>query len=165
MMRRFVSITIAALISSAAPTAAQTYQGPTALLVNPKSNIKSLPDFVAWGVKSANPLTFSSEGANSAGHAFGEKLAAKLGIKVVHVPYRGSPLAIVDLIAGAIDFAALPVYSAAGQIRGGLVTPLALAAKQRLPDFPDLPTFAELGYPEFVNAAPVGRAIQQARRN
>jgi tripartite-type tricarboxylate transporter receptor subunit TctC len=162
-MRRFIPLAIAACISSFSPAAAQSYQGPTVLLVDPKSNIKSLADFIARARQSGQSLTFASEGANGAGHMFGIKFAEKLGITVLHVPYRGPALAIVDLVAGRLDFAALPVYAAAGQIRGGLLTPLALAAKQRLPDFPELPTFAESGYPEFAGGSFRGRPRAEAR--
>jgi tripartite-type tricarboxylate transporter receptor subunit TctC len=147
-------LAVVAIAGAAGPAAAQAYVGPVVLLVNPKAGIKTLADLVAAGHKSARPLTFASDGANSSGHRLTEKFAAEAGIKVQHVPYRGPTQAIVDLIAGVTDFAALPAFSVVGQIRGGLLVALALAAKERLPQFPDLPTFAESGYPAFVGATP-----------
>jgi tripartite-type tricarboxylate transporter receptor subunit TctC len=143
-----------ATVSAAVPAAAQTYLGPTVLLVNPKSNIKTLVDFIAWGRQSPAPLTYASEGAGSAGQMFGEAFTQKLGIKAVHVPYRGPPLALADLIAGFVNFGTLPVYAAAGPMRAGLLTPVALVARERLSAFPEVPTCAKSGYPEFVGASP-----------
>jgi tripartite-type tricarboxylate transporter receptor subunit TctC len=156
-MMRLSTIAIVPLTLACATPAFAQFEGPTVLLVSPGRNVSSLAEFIAAAKKSSAPLTFASEGANSDGQKVAETFASKIGFPVVHVPYRGVALAVVDLVAGRIDFGALPVFAAAGQIRGGLLTPLALAAKQRLPDFPDLPTFAELGYPEFVAVVIPGR--------
>jgi tripartite-type tricarboxylate transporter receptor subunit TctC len=122
---------------------------PVVLSVNPKSGIRTLEDFIARG-KGGKPLTYASSGVGSNGHLFAESLAQKLGIKVEHVPYKGAAQGLMDLVGGHIAFAAQTLTSTAGQIRGGTLTPLILTSADRLPDFPDVPTFKELGYPEFV---------------
>jgi tripartite-type tricarboxylate transporter receptor subunit TctC len=122
---------------------------PVVLSVNPKSGIRTLDDFIARG-KGGKPLTYASSGVGSNGHLFAESLAQKLGIKVEHVPYKGAAQGLMDLVGGHIAFAAQTLTSTAGQIRGGTLTPLILTSADRLPDFPDVPTFKELGYPEFV---------------
>ena len=122
---------------------------PVVLSVNSKSPIKSLADFVGYGKKSGKPLTYSSSGVGSSGHLFGETFARKVGIKVEHVPYKGAAQGLLDLVGGHIEWSAQTVTSSAGQIRGGTLRGIALTSKQRMPDYPDTPTFAELGHPEF----------------
>jgi len=122
---------------------------PIVLSVNAKSPIRTLADFVAHGKTSAKPLTYSSSGVGSTGHLFGESFANKVGIKVEHVPYKGAALGLMDLVGGHITWSAQTVTSTAGQMRGGTLRGLAVTAKQRLAEWPDLPTFTELGHPEF----------------
>ena len=122
---------------------------PIVLSVNAKSGMKTLADFVAFGKKSGKPLTYSSSGVGSSGHLFGETFANKVGIKVEHVPYKGASQGLLDLVGGHIVWSAQTVTSSAGQIRGGTLRGLGVTAKQRMADYPDVPTFAELGHPEF----------------
>ena len=124
---------------------------PVVLSVNSKSPIKSLADFVAFGKKSGKPMTYSSSGVGSSGHLFGETFGHKVGIKVEHVPYKGAAQGLLDLVGGHIIWSAQTVTSSAGQIRGGTLRGLAVTAKQRMTDYPDMPTFAELGHPEFTS--------------
>ena len=125
---------------------------PIVLSVNAKSAIKTLADFIAYGKKSGKPLTYSSSGVGSSGHLFGETFGSKVGIKVEHVPYKGAAQGLLDLVGGHITFSAQTVTSSAGQIRGGTLRGIAVTAKQRMADYPDMPTFAELGHPEFNSA-------------
>jgi tripartite-type tricarboxylate transporter receptor subunit TctC len=122
---------------------------PIVLSVNAKSKIKTLDDFIAYGKSSKIPLTYSSSGVGSTGHLFGESFANKVGIKVEHVPYKGAALGLIDLVGGHIVWSAQTVTSTAGQMRGGTLRGIAVTAKQRLADWPELPTFPELGHPEF----------------
>jgi tripartite-type tricarboxylate transporter receptor subunit TctC len=122
---------------------------PIVLSVNAKSPIKTLDEFIAFGKKSAKPLTYSSSGVGSSGHLFGETLARKVGIKVEHVPYKGASQGLLDLVGGHIVWSAQTVTSSAGQIRAGTLRGIAVTAKQRMQDYPDMPTFTEIGHPEF----------------
>jgi tripartite-type tricarboxylate transporter receptor subunit TctC len=122
---------------------------PVVLSVNAKSPIKSLADFIAYGKKSGKPLTYSSSGVGSSGHLFGETFANKVGIQVEHVPYKGAAQGLLDLVGGHITFSAQTVTSTSGQIRAGTLRGIAVTAKQRMADYPDVPTFPELGHPEF----------------
>jgi tripartite-type tricarboxylate transporter receptor subunit TctC len=122
---------------------------PVVLSVNSKSPIKSLADFVNHGKKTGKPMTYSSSGVGSSGHLFGETFGRKVGIKVEHVPYKGAAQGLLDLVGGHIMWSAQTVTSSAGQIRGGNLRGIALTSKQRMPDYPDMPTFAELGHAEF----------------
>ena len=74
--------------------------------------------------------------------SFGHEANLKFEI----IPYKGAAQSLIDVVANHIDFATPTVTSAAGQIRGGTVTPLAVSTEQRMPDYPDVPTFKELGY-------------------
>jgi tripartite-type tricarboxylate transporter receptor subunit TctC len=125
---------------------------PIVLSVNAKSKIKMLADFIAAGKKATKPLTFSSSGVGSAGHLFGEMLGQKFGLNLEHVPYKGASQGLMDLVGGHIVFSAQTVTSTAGQMRGGTLRGVAVTSKERIKDFPDLPTFAELGYPEFTSS-------------
>src|SRR5687767_11503295 len=125
-----LAVALAAACTSV-PAAAQP-SGPVVLLVNPKSGVKSLADFVAWGKRSARPLAYSSSGLNSDGHRLAEAFAKKIGINVAHIPYRAASQGILDLLGGHIDFTAVNVIAATGQVHGGLLTAVAIAAKQRV---------------------------------
>ena len=119
---------------------------PIVFVVSPKSDVRTLKDFVAKSRASAKPLSYGTSGLSSVGQMVAQsfELAAKLKFEVI--PYKGAAQSLLDVIANHIDFATPTVTSAAGQIRGGTVVPLAMAADRRMPDYPDLPTFKELGY-------------------
>jgi len=148
-------VLIAAVLTVAVPMPAAAQSSPIVLLVNPKSGVKTVADFVAWAKRSKKPLAYSSSG--SASQRLGEALSQKLELKTVHVPYRAASEGIVDLLGGHIDFSVVDVGAAVGQIQGGLVTALAVSGKQRFPGLPDVPTFAEAGYPELVALPATGR--------
>jgi tripartite-type tricarboxylate transporter receptor subunit TctC len=146
-------ILIVAILSLGAPVPAMAQSSePIVLLVNPKSGVKSVAEFAAWAKRTKKPLAYSSSGPAS--QRVGEALAQKLEFKTVHIPYRAAQQGILDLIGGHIDFAVVDVGAATGQIQGGLVLALAVAAKQRTPGFPDVPTFAEAGYPDLAAVFP-----------
>jgi tripartite-type tricarboxylate transporter receptor subunit TctC len=119
---------------------------PIVFIVSKKSDVKTLKDFVAKSKASPKPLTFGVSGLASAGQLVGESFAQLAGLKFEVVPYKGAAQSQLDVVAGVIDFATPTVTSAAGQIQGGTVTPLAHTGSERLPDYPDVPTFKELGY-------------------
>jgi tripartite-type tricarboxylate transporter receptor subunit TctC len=118
---------------------------PIMISVNEASGVRTFQDFVAYGKKSAKPMTYSSSGLGSSGHLVAESMAQKAGIKVEHVPYKGASQGIMDLVAGHIFFSAQTVSSTAAQIRGGKLVALAHTHGSRLPDFAAVPTFKELG--------------------
>ena len=124
---------------------------PIVVSVNPATGIKTLGDFIGYAKKSDKPLTYSSSGLGSSGHLFAETFAQKAGIKIEHVPYKGAAQGLMDLVGGHITFSAQTVASSAALIRGGSLTAVALTAGERMPDFPDVPTFKELGYPDVVH--------------
>jgi tripartite-type tricarboxylate transporter receptor subunit TctC len=124
---------------------------PIVLSVNPKSGIKTPEDFFSFAKKSDKPLTYSSSGVGSSGQLFGEQLSQRLDVKFEHVPYKGAAQGLMDLVGGHIMFSLQTVTSSAALLRGGALNPVALTAKERMPDFADVPTFTELGYPDLVS--------------
>jgi len=75
-----------------------------------------------------------------------QSFAMQADLRFDIIPYKGAAQSIIDVVANHIDFATPTVTSASGQLRGGAVTGLAVSADQRLPDYPEVPTFRELGY-------------------
>jgi tripartite-type tricarboxylate transporter receptor subunit TctC len=118
---------------------------PIMLSVNAKSGVRTFQEFIAHAGKSAKPLTYSSSGVGSSGHLVGESFAQKAGIKVEHVPYKGASQGLMDLVAGHIFFSAQTVSSTAVQVRAGTLNAIVHSHGSRLPDFPDVPTFREMG--------------------
>ena len=119
---------------------------PLIVVVNAKDGAKTLKEFIEEARTSPKPLTYSSSGVGSSGHVFGENLAHLTGVKFEHVPYKGASQGLTDLAGGHIAFSVQTVSSAAALVRGGTLRALAHTGKTRLADFPDMPTFKELGY-------------------
>jgi tripartite-type tricarboxylate transporter receptor subunit TctC len=124
---------------------------PLVVAVNPATGIKTLDDFISYAKKGGKPLTYSSSGLGSSGHLFAETFARNAGIKVEHVPYKGAAQGLMDLVGGHITFSAQTIASSAALLRGGSLAAIAITANERMPDFPDVPTFKELGYPDVVH--------------
>jgi len=118
---------------------------PIMISVNAGSGVRTYQDFIDHANKAAAPLTYSSSGVGSSGHLVGESWGQKARIKVEHVPYKGASQGIMDLVAGHIFFSAQTVSSTVGQIRAGTLKPIVHSHTSRLPDFPDVPTFQEMG--------------------
>jgi tripartite-type tricarboxylate transporter receptor subunit TctC len=129
---------------------AGTSEYPTAMVVNNKMPVKSVKEFIAYAKERPGKLTFGSTGVGAMDYLAGELLMQKGDISMVHVPYRGGPLALNDLLAGQID-TIIEVYPVVmEQIRSGAIKGLAVSSATRLPTAPDLPTFEEAGVPGIV---------------
>jgi len=127
------------------------FGGPPAVLaVNPSMEAKDLREFVALAKARPGALSYGSPGNGTQGQLVAELFKQRAGIQMVHVPYKGAAGAVTDLMAGHIQVISTTLTTAATQIRAGRVRGLAVSAPARLPDFPDLPTYAELGYPDLV---------------
>ncbi|MCW5657015.1 MAG: tripartite tricarboxylate transporter substrate binding protein [Burkholderiaceae bacterium] len=118
-----------------------------ALLVHPSVPVNNLAEFLALARSKPGGLSFASSGNGGAGHLNGESIKAATGIDMVHVPYRGSAPAIADVVAGQVPVAIADIPLARAHVRSGALRPIALAAARRSSVLPDLPTFAELGFP------------------
>ena len=122
---------------------------PVVVSVNSeKSGIRTLKDFVERG-KTAS-MTYSSSGLGTMGHLVGENFVNMAKIKGEHVPYKGASQALNDLAGGHIIWCSQTLTSTAGLLRNKTLNGLAVTTAQRLPDWPDIPTFKEQGYPDLV---------------
>jgi tripartite-type tricarboxylate transporter receptor subunit TctC len=117
---------------------------PIVFVVSRQSDIKSLKDLVAKA--NSKPLSYGTSGSPSVGQLVALLFGAQANRKFENIPYKGAAQSLIDVVANHIDFATPTVTSAAGQIRGATVTPLAVSTAERMPDYPDIPTFKELGY-------------------
>ena len=117
--------------------------------VHPSLPVRSIPDLIALAKKEPGKLNYASAGAGSGIHLGTEYFAATAGIKLTHIPYKGSAPALTDLVGGhvAIYFSSLP--PAVGLLKQGKVRALAVTGAKRSPVFPDLPTVAEAALPGF----------------
>jgi tripartite-type tricarboxylate transporter receptor subunit TctC len=119
---------------------------PIVLSVNAKSGVTTPKEFIERGKTSEKALTYSSSGVGSSGQLVAEAFGKQAGIRIEHVPYKGASQGIMDLVGGHIFFSAQTVSSSASYVRSGALTAIAHSGKERLPDFPNVPTFKELGY-------------------
>jgi tripartite-type tricarboxylate transporter receptor subunit TctC len=119
---------------------------PIVFVVNPSRGIATLKDFVDYAKRSTKPLTYSSSGVGSNGQLVAETFAQKAGIKVEHVPYKGAAQGLTDLVGGHIDFSSQTLSSASAMVRAGALRAIAHGGNDRVPDYPDVPTFKEAGY-------------------
>jgi tripartite-type tricarboxylate transporter receptor subunit TctC len=120
---------------------------PHVLVVRTDSKMASMKDLVAAARAEPGKLTYYSSGMGSTQHLAGELLNMVAGIKIVHVPYKGSAPAIADVIGGNVTTGFDPTSATLGQIRGGKLKVLAVAAAKRASSLPDAPTTAEAGFP------------------
>lgn len=118
------------------------------LAVNPSVPARTLPEFVEYARKADPPLQYASGGNGSQHHLTMERLKARAGFRMVHVPYKGGAPATTATVAGEVA-AMMSGTSTAGQIRAGRLRALAFTGPQRSRALPDVPTVAEF-YPDFV---------------
>jgi tripartite-type tricarboxylate transporter receptor subunit TctC len=98
-------------------------------------------------------VNYTSSGVGTHGFVFGEQLARIEGLKLNHIPYKGGGAAMVDLLGGQVKLATITFTSVAAQVSSGALRALAVSAERRLPNFPGVPTFVELGHPDLVSAS------------
>jgi tripartite-type tricarboxylate transporter receptor subunit TctC len=123
---------------------------PIAVIVHPAVPVRNLKELTAWARSRGAPVPFGSPGNGTHGHLIGEMLQQALGIELVHVPYKGAAPAVGDLIAGQIPLASITLNTAGPQLRAGKARALGFTSQARIADYPDVPTFKELGYPQLV---------------
>ncbi|HEY4406530.1 MAG TPA: tripartite tricarboxylate transporter substrate binding protein [Xanthobacteraceae bacterium] len=125
---------------------------PVVLVVHASLGVRSFKEFLDLAKRSPEGLNYVSSGVGTHGFLFAEDMARREHFKLIHVPYKGSNPAVLDLIAGHVKIGAMAWSSAVEQIRAGNVQALGVSSQNRLAGFPDVPTFRELGYPDLVAA-------------
>ena len=118
------------------------------LVVHPSVPVRSVAQLLALARARPGQLNFGSGGRGTGAHVAGEILKTATGINIVHVPYKGGILAVIDLVAGQIDMVFSDMVPAVPQIKGGRLRALAVTSEQRSPTLPDLPTMVEAGVKE-----------------
>lgn len=122
---------------------------PSVFAVNPtRVQAKDMKEFIAQAKASPNKFSFGSPGTGSLGHANIEHFGALAKIDLLHVPYKGAGVAMNDAIGGQVDAITDNLPSALPHIKAGKLRALAVLAEQRSPALPDVPTYAELGFPQ-----------------
>ena len=135
VQKDFTPITLAALV-------------PHVLVVGLSVPVNSMAELVAYARANPGKTNFSSSGIGATQHLAGELFNLATGLKVTHVPYKGSAAAMQDLIAGVVTLSFDTTASAIGQIRAGKLKALAVAAPQRAAALPNVPTTGEAGFGE-----------------
>jgi tripartite-type tricarboxylate transporter receptor subunit TctC len=127
----------------------QLASSPNILAVHPSLPVKSFPELIAYAKANPRKLNFASSGIGSIGHLTGELLNRSAGVDMVHVPYKGSGQAVIDLLGGQVQMMFSGMSSVMQHIKGGKLRALAVTGAQRSPAVPDVPTIAESGFPGF----------------
>jgi putative tricarboxylic transport membrane protein len=122
---------------------------PYILVVKPSLGVKTVAELVALARSKPGQLNYGTAGVGVSNHLVTELFDDKAGIKMTHVPYRGTSLAVADLLAGNVQVVFADPVSALSQIRAGTLIALAVTSKERSPVAPDVPTIAESGFPGF----------------
>jgi tripartite-type tricarboxylate transporter receptor subunit TctC len=123
-------------------------KGPLILAVNPNSQYKTIQDIVTAAKAKPGTLTFSSGGIGGSHQLSAELFMQNAGIQMIHVPYKSGSAGLTDLMAGNVDMMFDQMYSAVPSIKADKLRAIAITSKKRSPLFPNLPSFAELGYPK-----------------
>ena len=122
---------------------------PVIIVTNANSKFKTLADVVAAAKASPGTVTYGSPGNGTSIHLAGDLFEKAAGIKLSHIPYKGSNPALMDALAGNVDLLVSSLPSAMGQIKSGKLRPLAVTSAKRSSSLPDVPTVAESGFKDF----------------
>ncbi|HEY0335907.1 MAG TPA: tripartite tricarboxylate transporter substrate binding protein, partial [Burkholderiales bacterium] len=118
---------------------------PLILIIHPSLPAKSVKDLVAMGKAKPAELSYASSGVGSATHMTSELFRMMAGVDIVHIPYKGSGQAMVDLISGQVGMAFDQITSSLPHVESGKLRALAVSSAKRFPSVPQLPTVAEAG--------------------
>ena len=122
---------------------------PNILIVHPTLPVRNVKDLIALAKAKPGELTFGSGGNGSTAHLSGEMFKTMAGINIVHIPFKGSPAAVIGVIAGQIALAIPNIPPALPHVRSGKLKALAVTTAKRAAGVPDLPTVAEAGLPGY----------------
>jgi tripartite-type tricarboxylate transporter receptor subunit TctC len=131
--------------------AVSTFWENTNVLVIPATHpAKDFKEWLAWARSQSEGITYSSSGIGTTPHLSGAAFAQKVGIKAIHVPFKGGAQASAELAAGRIDCSIDNIVNQTPMLRGARVRALAVTYRERWPSLPDVPTMAEVGISDFV---------------
>jgi tripartite-type tricarboxylate transporter receptor subunit TctC len=127
---------------------ANVLSAPQVVVARAGLPVKTLAELIAQAKANPDKLSYASSGNGSLQHVTGVMLEQLTGIKLVHVPYKGTGQALNDLLGGNVDMTFTTAPPLAGHIKSGKLIPLAVTAQSRLSSLPDVPTAAEAGFPK-----------------
>ncbi|MGZ8212421.1 MAG: Bug family tripartite tricarboxylate transporter substrate binding protein, partial [Burkholderiales bacterium] len=130
--------------------------GPFLLLTHPTVPVKSVKDLVALAKAEPGKLLYSSAGNGTANHLAMEQFKYAAGVNFTHVPYKGAPQAVTDLVAGRVNVTMNSIAPVLAHIKSGRLQPLGVAALKRSPLLPNVPTISEAGVPNFESGSWLG---------
>ena len=122
---------------------------PNLLLLHPSLPAKTLKELIALAKSRPNDMAFASSGAGTSPYLAMELLKSITGMKLTHVPYKGSGPAVIDLVGGHVQLMFGAVSTTIGQVQNGRLRAIAISSPQRWPALPEIPTVAESGVPGF----------------
>jgi tripartite-type tricarboxylate transporter receptor subunit TctC len=123
---------------------------PEVVAVHPSLPANSLSELISYAKANPGKVNFGSAGSGSITHLAGELLKAEAKIDIVHVPYKGAAPAVNDLLGGQVQMAFFDLPVLLPQVEAGKLRPIAVGSRERAPSLKNLPTTAELGYPQVV---------------
>ncbi len=121
---------------------------PSVLIVPPGSAANSVKELVAMLKANPGKYNYASAGVGSGAHVSLEKFNVAAGVKAVHVPLKGTPPILTEVMGGRVEYAMVPAVSGMGPVRDGKVKPLAVTTSKRVAALPNVPTLGEAGFPE-----------------
>lgn len=121
------------------------------LIANKDLPVRDLAGLIAYAKARPGAVNYATISVGSQTQLLAELFKKQAGISMTHVPYRGAAQIVTDVVGGHLPLGSIALSATAGQLKGGAVRGLALSADQRLPEFPELPTYKERGFPELVS--------------
>ncbi|ALM83522.1 tripartite tricarboxylate transporter substrate binding protein [Bordetella sp. N] len=128
---------------------AQFMASPSVLVTAPAVPATDLKSFIALAKSAPGKYSYASTGVGGSPHLAGEMLKARAGVDLLHVPYKGTSAALIDVTTGTVSASFMTTLGVLQQMQSGQVRPLAVAYSSRLPELPNVPTMAEAGMPDF----------------
>jgi len=126
-----------------------TATGPALVLISPNLKINTMKELLDYAAKNPGKVTYSSAGVGSGSHFAAELIQAKAGVELLHIPTKGIPDAITEVMSGRVDFFISPYASAINLVKSGKVRAIAITSTKRFKDLPNLPTVSESGVPGY----------------
>lgn len=126
-----------------------TATGPALVLISPNLKINTMKELIDYAAKNPGKVTYSSAGVGSGSHFAAELIQAKAGVELLHIPTKGIPDAITEVMSGRVDFFISPYASAINLVKSGKVRAIAITSTKRFKDLPNLPTVSESGIPGY----------------
>ena len=134
---------------------------PLVLIATPELPVSSVSELVAAAKKDPGKMTFASSGPGTSHHLSGELFKAQAGVDMLHVPYKGSGAAHIDLMGGRVNVMFDNIVAVQNNVREKKLKALAVTTKTRSPSLPDVPTMAESGFPNFEAVAWFGLMVPE----